>query len=254
MSGMQPGSYIVAGGSSGLGAACVRRLARDGATGVIADVAAPDAELLTETARRFVYVRTDVASEEQVRAAIEQAQGHAPLAGAIVCAGVLHAEKILGRDTAADLAAFRRVIEINLVGSFNLLRLAAAAMQSHAPDAEGQRGVIVLTSSVAAFEGQIGQAAYSASKGGVASLVLPAARELGRWGIRVVGIAPGVFETPMMQKAPDNVRDSLAAQVPFPQRFGRPEEFADLVVHIMENRMLNGTVVRLDGGMRMGAK
>jgi NAD(P)-dependent dehydrogenase (short-subunit alcohol dehydrogenase family) len=167
---------------------------------------------------------------------------------------VLHAERIAGRAGPANLEAFRKVIDVNLIGTFNVLRLAADAMQKNEPDDDGQCGVIVLTSSVAAFEGQIGQAAYAASKGGVASMVLPAARELGHAGIRVVGIAPGVFETPMMQQATTEIRESLAEQIPFPPRFGHPREFAALVEHILENRMLNGTVIRLDGALRMGPK
>ena len=177
-----------------------------------------------------------------------------PLRGVVVCAGILHAERILGRQGLCDLNAFRRVVEVNLVGTFNVLRLAAGIMQNNEPDAEGERGVIITTASTAAFEGQIGQAAYAASKGGIAAMTLPAARELGRFGIRVVSIAPGVFETPMMQAAPEEQRQALQAQIPFPPRFGRPEEFAALVEHVLANRMLNGTVIRLDGGLRMAAR
>jgi NAD(P)-dependent dehydrogenase (short-subunit alcohol dehydrogenase family) len=176
--------------------------------------------------------------------------------GAVVCAGIIRGRRLLEDDGTSHLETFRRVIEVNLNGTFNVLQQAAAAMQGNAPDeeGEGERGVIVLTSSVAAFEGQIGQAAYAASKGGVAALTLPAARELGRVGIRVVSIAPGVFETPMMEHVPEKYRQSLHGQVPFPQRFGRPEEFAALVEHVIENRMLNGAVLRLDGGLRMGPR
>jgi NAD(P)-dependent dehydrogenase (short-subunit alcohol dehydrogenase family) len=167
---------------------------------------------------------------------------------------VLSAERVLGRDGVASLAEFRRVIEVNLTGTFNAARLAAEAIARSEPQEDGVRGVIVLTSSISAFEGQIGQAAYAASKGGVASLTLPLARELGQHGIRVVSIAPGVFDTPMMQAAPDSVRQSLIDQIPFPHRFGQADEFASLVCHVFENNMLNGCVLRLDGALRMGAK
>lgn len=251
---MLDGSYLVTGGSSGLGAACVRRLARRGLSGVIADRNPPPAELTDETAGRFVFHPTDVCREEDVTRALDAAVALGPLRGAIVCAGILHAERILTREGPASLENFRRVIEVNLIGTFNVLRLAAARMQTNEPTSDGERGVIVLTSSVSALEGQIGQAAYSASKGGVASLALPAARELGRYGIRVVAIAPGVFETPMMEQASDEIRASLAAQVPFPPRFGKPDEFAALVEHVLENSMLNGSLLRLDGALRMGPK
>lgn len=241
---------IVFGGSSGLGAACALRLAGKGARGIIADLKPP-----ADTPRGFRFCECDVTDEAAIRTALQSAcEAHGPPRAVIICAGVLHAERIAGKGGAASLTAFRRVIEINLVGTFNVLRLAADAIRAAEPDVEGERGVIVTTSSVAAFEGQIGQAAYAASKGGVAALTLPAARELGRWGIRVVSIAPGVFETPMMQLASDEIRESLAEQIPFPPRFGRPDEFAALVEHVLENRMLNGVVLRLDGGLRMGPK
>jgi NAD(P)-dependent dehydrogenase (short-subunit alcohol dehydrogenase family) len=248
-------STVVVGGSSGLGAACVRRLAAAGGYGVIADLRPPEETLLREAAEHFIFSPTDVSDEAAVRAALAAAQQRfGPLRGVVICAGIMHAQRILGREGLADLEAFRRVVEVNLVGTFNVLRLAAAAMQNNEPDAEGQRGVIITTASAAAFEGQIGQAAYAASKGGVVSLTLPAARELARFGIRVVAIAPGLFETPMMQQASAEYRQSLLAQIPFPPRFGRPEEFAALVEHILANPMLNGTVIRLDGGLRMPAR
>ncbi len=201
------------------------------------------------------FVRTDVTSEQDVGRAIDTAQKSlGPLSGVVQCAGILGAARIVGKQGPHDLALFRRVVEVNLIGTFNVMRLAAAAMASNQPNAEGERGVIVNTASVSAFEGQIGQAAYSASKGGVASLTLPAARELARFGIRVVAIAPGVFETPMMTALAAEAQAALAAQVPFPPRMGRPEEFAALVRAIVENPMLNGSVVRLDGALRMGAK
>jgi NAD(P)-dependent dehydrogenase (short-subunit alcohol dehydrogenase family) len=172
----------------------------------------------------------------------------------VQCAGIIQGEKILGKDTPHSLAAFAKVVSVNLIGTFNVLRLAAAAMAKNTPSAGGERGVIINTSSVAAFEGQIGQAAYAASKGGVASLTLPAARELARHGIRVIAIAPGIFDTPMLAGLPEPVRTSLGQQTPFPPRLGRPEEFAALAQHIIENEMLNGTVIRLDGAIRMTPK
>lgn len=248
-------SLLIAGGSSGLGAACVRRLARAGGCGVIADLKPPAEELLEETGRRFAFCPANVTDEAAVRAALETARERfGPLRGAVVCAGIVHAEKILQSDGPADLDAFRRVVEVNLVGTFNVLRLAAEAMRDNEPDADGQRGVIVTTASIAAFESQVGQAAYAASKGGVAALTLPAARELGRYGIRVVSIAPGVFDTPMMEVVSEEHRRALAAQIPFPPRFGRAEEFAALVEHVFANPMLNGAVLRLDGGLRMPAR
>jgi NAD(P)-dependent dehydrogenase (short-subunit alcohol dehydrogenase family) len=242
-------SVVIFGGSSGLGAGCVERFAERGDRGVIADLKPP----LAPT-NGFEFQTADVTDEAAVNGALALAATRGRLSVVVICAGILHAERIAGKQGAHSLAAYRRVIEVNLIGTFNVLRLAADAMQKNEPDAEGERGVIITTSSVAAFEGQIGQAAYASAKGGVAALTLPAARELGRYGIRVVSIAPGVFETPMMQAAPDDVRTSLAAQIPFPPRFGRPSEFAAMVEHVVENRMLNGTVIRLDGAIRMGAK
>ena len=252
---MNHSSLLIAGGSSGLGAACVRRLAGGGGRGVIADVKPPQPSLLEDCGQRFAFCTADVTDEAALGAAMATAQERfGPLRGVVVCAGILHAERILGRQGLCDLNAFRRVVEVNLVGTFNVLRLAADFMQNNVPDAEGQRGVIITTASTAAFEGQIGQAAYAASKGGIAAMTLPAARELGRFGIRVVSIAPGVFETPMMQATSEEQRQAFQSQIPFPPRFGRPEEFAALVEHVLANRMLNGTVIRLDGGLRMAAR
>ncbi|MGC8489356.1 MAG: SDR family NAD(P)-dependent oxidoreductase, partial [Clostridia bacterium] len=177
-----------------------------------------------------------------------------PLAGAVNCAGVVLAERVIGRGGVHDLARFERVIRVNLVGSFNVARLVAARMQESPPGPDGERGVLVLTASIAAFDGQIGQAAYAASKGGVVSLTLPLARELSRDGIRVVAIAPGIFDTPMMAVLPEPARVSLGQQVPFPSRLGHPGEYAALVQHILENRMLNGEVIRLDGAIRMAPR
>jgi NAD(P)-dependent dehydrogenase (short-subunit alcohol dehydrogenase family) len=251
-----PGSTIlVTGGSSGLGAACVEMLARQGAGVIVADVAVPREELDANLSERVLFSSTDVTSEAAVRAAIASGENRfGQLRGAVICAGLLHAERVLGREGVASFEAFRRVIDVNLNGTFNAVRLAAEAIARGEPQEDGQRGVIVMTSSVSAFEGQIGQAAYAASKGGVASLTLPLAREFGQHGIRVVTIAPGVFDTPMMQAAPDKVRQSLADQIPFPHRLGQPHEFASLVCHGLENNMLNGCILRLDGAIRMAPK
>jgi NAD(P)-dependent dehydrogenase (short-subunit alcohol dehydrogenase family) len=248
-------SFLIAGGSSGLGAACVRRFAAAGRHGVIADLRPPEAALSEECGQSFAFCQADVTDETAVRAALTTARERfGPVRGVVVSAGVLGSARILGRQGVCDLNAFRRVVEVNLIGTFNVLRLAAEIMQNNEPDADGERGVIVTTASTAAFEGQVGQAAYAASKGGIASMTLPAARELGRFGIRVVSIAPGVFETPMMEATTDEQRQALSSQVPFPPRFGRPEEFAALVEHVMANRMINGAVLRIDGGLRMAAR
>jgi NAD(P)-dependent dehydrogenase (short-subunit alcohol dehydrogenase family) len=248
-------TILVTGGSSGLGAACVELLARRGAHVIVADLSPPRSSVPTEIADRVLFVRTDVTSEADMRAAIAAGEERfGPLRGAVACAGVLHAGRVLGRAGVASLEEFRRVVDINLNGTFNMMRLAAEAIARSEPQEDGLRGVLVMTSSVSAFDGQIGQASYSASKGGVASLTLPLAREFGQHGIRVVSIAPGIFETPMMQAAPDKVRQSLVEQIPFPKRFGHAEEFASFVCHIFENNMLNGSVLRLDGAVRMGPK
>ncbi len=245
---------LVTGGSSGLGLACVQRMAAASAGVVIADVNPPRPGASIDE-DRVLYIRTDVTSEADVKSAIDQGIARfGPLRGAICCAGILHAERLVGRDGPASLDAFRRVIDVNLIGTFNVARLAALAMSKGEPNADGERGVIVMTASVAAFDGQIGQASYSASKGGVASLTLPLARELAQHAIRVVSIAPGVFETAMMQAAPEKVRQSLVDQTPYPKRLGHPDEFAQLVMHIFENKMLNGCTLRLDGALRMGSK
>lgn len=247
-------SFVVAGGSSGLGAACVRRLAGLGARVTIADVNDEAGRALARALEDVEFVHTDVTDEESVREAVAQAATGGALRGALNCAGVAIAEKVLGREGAHPLASFQRVLEINLSGSFNVLRLAAEAMRETEPLEGGERGVIINTASVAAYEGQIGQVAYSASKGGIVGMTLPAARELARYGIRVVTIAPGIFDTPMLAGLPEKARLSLGEQVPFPSRLGQPEEYAALAQHIIENAMLNGAVVRLDGGLRMGVK
>jgi len=242
---------LVAGGASGLGAATARALVERGASVVIADLDGEKAEALASELGELgtaTGVKADVTKEDEVRAAVERAEG---LRLAVSCAGVGWAEKVVGREGAANLQPFETVVRINLIGTFNVLRLAAAAIAAGDPDEEGERGAVVMTASIAAFDGQMGQAAYSASKGGIVSLTLPAARDLAREGIRVCTIAPGTFDTPLLAALPEENRQALGAQIPFPSRLGRPEEFAELACHIAENRMLNGETIRLDGALRM---
>jgi NAD(P)-dependent dehydrogenase (short-subunit alcohol dehydrogenase family) len=245
---------VVTGGASGLGAATADELARAGVKVACLDVNLDAARALAE---KFggLAVRCDVTDAEQSAAALAQARAKHGAARILVhCAGVGPARRIVGRDGPMPLADFERVIRINLIGTFNMMRLAAADMQSLNPLADGERGVIISTASVAAFEGQIGQAAYSASKGGVAALTVPAAREFAQFGIRVNAIAPGIFHTPMLMALPEEARASLAAAVPFPRLLGRPEQFAALVRHIIENAYINGEVIRLDGALRMAPR
>jgi len=245
---------IVSGGGSGLGRATARALAAAGVRVAILDI---NESAASEAARETggLAIPTDVADAKSVEDAFAAArERHGPARIAVNCAGIGTAGRIVGRDGPLPLDAFRRVIEINLIGSFNVMRLAAAEMSALEPLADGERGIIISTASVAAYEGQIGQAAYSASKGGVVSLTLPAARELARYGVRVVAIAPGIFATPMLEGLAPNVRDSLAASIPFPQRLGRPDEYAALVLHLCQNTMINGEVVRLDGALRMAPR
>jgi NAD(P)-dependent dehydrogenase (short-subunit alcohol dehydrogenase family) len=247
---------LVTGAGSGLGAATARMVVDQGGSVVLADVDAErGAKVAAELGERARFVATDVTDEASVAAAVAAAAaGEGGLAVAVNCAGIAPAERVLGREGPHPLARFVAAVQVNLVGTFNVTRLAAQAMAGNDPLADGERGVIVNTASVAAFEGQIGQAAYSASKAGVAGMTLPIARELARHGIRVVAVAPGIFDTPMLAGMPDQVRASLGAQVPFPARLGRPEEYAALVRHIVENPMLNGEVIRLDGAIRMAPK
>jgi NAD(P)-dependent dehydrogenase (short-subunit alcohol dehydrogenase family) len=249
-------TFLVTGGGSGLGAACAHRLTAVGANVVIADVNVTAGEALAAAiGDQARFVKTDVTSEGEAQAAVTAALDEFKgLHGVVNCAGVAIAARIFGRSGLHELASFNQVIQVNLVGVFNIIRLAVAAMVQGQPDEEGERGVIINTASVAAFDGQIGQAAYAASKGGVVSMTLPIARELARHGIRVMTIAPGIFDTPMMAGLPEAARQSLGQQVPFPPRLGRPEEFAALVQHIIENQMLNGEVIRLDGAIRMAPK
>ena len=242
---------LVTGGASGLGAATARSLAASGAQIVVVDLpSAPGAELVAELGKTASFTPADVRDEEQVQSAIDLAGALGVLRLVVTCAGIGTPGRIIGKHGVLPLAEFQRVIDINLVGTFNVLRLAASAMSSNDPS-DGDRGVVVMTASVAAFDGQIGQAAYAASKGGIAALTLSAARDLADKAIRVMTIAPGVMETPMMAGLPEQARVSLEALVPHPPRLGRPEEYALLVQHIVANPLLNGETIRLDGALRM---
>ncbi|MGZ4650467.1 MAG: 3-hydroxyacyl-CoA dehydrogenase [Kineosporiaceae bacterium] len=245
---------LVTGGASGLGLAAARRLSHAGARVVVVDLPGSDGEKAArELGEEAVFAPADVADEAAVISAIDAADRLGPLRIVVTCAGVGTAGKVLGRDGVLPLPAFERVVRVNLVGTFNVLRLAAERIARTEPIGE-ERGVIVCTSSVAAFDGQIGQAAYSASKAGVVGMILPMARELASSWIRVVSIAPGLFDTPMLAALPQEAKDSLGRQVPHPNRLGRPEEFAHLVEHIVTNPMLNGETIRLDGGIRMAPR
>ncbi|MDX3973914.1 3-hydroxyacyl-CoA dehydrogenase [Shinella sp.] len=248
--------FVVTGASSGLGAAVTRMLAAEGASVLGLDVNGEAGETLAvELGKNVRFRQTDVTSEADAIAALAYAKEvFCHVHGLVNCAGIAPGEKILGKNGPHGLDSFARAVTINLVGTFNMVRLAAAVMAEEEPDGFGERGVIVNTASIAAFDGQIGQAAYAASKGGVAAMTLPVARELARFGIRVVTIAPGIFETPMMAGMSQDVQDTLAASVPFPPRLGRPAEYAALVKHICENTMLNGEVIRLDGALRMAPR
>ncbi|PYF08109.1 NAD(P)-dependent dehydrogenase (short-subunit alcohol dehydrogenase family) [Rhodobacter viridis] len=248
--------FVVTGGGSGLGAAVARMVADNGGKVVIVDLnAEAGMAMASDLGAISRFCRADVTQEADGTAAIELAISVFGRLDALVnCAGIAPGEKILGREGPHRLDSFARAVTVNLVGTFNMLRLAAEAMAKNAPGPGGERGVIVNTASIAAFDGQIGQAAYAASKGGVAALTLPAARELARHGIRVVTVAPGIFRTPMMASLPQEVQDNLGASVPFPNRLGDPAEYAALVRHICENQMMNGEVLRLDGALRMAAK
>jgi len=245
--------FIVTGGASGLGAATARMLAQAGGKVVLADVQEDGGRALAAELDG-VFVRCDVTSEADAQAVVAAATALGPLRGLVNCAGIAPAAKTVGKEGAHALALFQRVVAINLVGTFNMARLAAEAMGKTAPLDNGERGVIINTASVAAYDGQMGQAAYASSKAAVAGLTLPMARDLARSGIRVMAIAPGIFETPMMLGMPQEVRDALGAMVPFPPRLGKPDEFAQLARAIFENVMLNGEVIRLDGAIRMAAK
>ncbi|NNE45311.1 MAG: 3-hydroxyacyl-CoA dehydrogenase [Rhodothermales bacterium] len=249
-------TFLVTGGSSGLGAATADMIVSHGGNVVLADVKVDEGrQKAASLGKKAVFIETDVTSEESVLAAVAKADdAFGGLHGAVNCAGILIGRRTIGRKGPHDLESFSRTITVNLVGTFNVIRLVAARLQENTPTDEGERGVIINTASVAAFDGQIGQAAYSASKGGVVGMTLPIARDLSRAGIRVMTIAPGIFETPMVAGMTDEVRASLGEQVPFPSRLGRPSEYAALAGHIIENVMLNGEVIRLDGAIRMAPK
>ena len=249
-------TFVITGGASGLGAATAKHLVTQGASVVLLDIneaaVTAQAQLLGQHALGLVC---DICDAEQVQRALDTAvERFGALHGLINCAGIVGGQRILGRKGPHDLADFTRVLNINVVGSFNMLRLATQMIVNNEPNAEGERGVVINTASVAAYDGQLGQAAYAASKGAIVRLTLPAARELASYGIRVMTIAPGVFETPMMAGMTEEVRAGLCADVPFPPRLGRAEEYADLAQHIVENTMLNGEVIRIDGALRMGVK
>jgi NAD(P)-dependent dehydrogenase (short-subunit alcohol dehydrogenase family) len=242
-------AFLVTGGGSGLGAACAAMLAANGGKVVIADVNEPRQP---GTAR---FIKADVTDEASMQAAVDHCViSFGAIHGLVNCAGVAPGERVVGRNGPHALASFERAVKINLIGTFNAIRLVAAKMSVQAPETNGERGVIVNTSSVASMDGQIGQAAYAASKAGVNGMTLPIAREFAKFGIRVMTIAPGIFDTPMLRGMSDEIRASLGAQVPFPSRLGQPEEFAQLVRHILDNEMLNGEVIRLDGAIRMAPK
>ena len=245
--------FIVTGGASGLGEGTARMFAAQGATVVVADLQADKGEAL---ARELggAFVKCDVSQEADAKAVVDKAVSLGKLMGLVNCAGIAPAAKTVGKEGAHPLALFAKVVNVNLVGSFNMIRLAAEAMSRNDPEPTGERGVLISTASVAAYDGQIGQAAYSASKGGVVGMTLPIARDLARNGIRNMTIAPGIFGTPMLFTMPQEVQDALAASVPFPSRLGTPADYAKLVQHIVTNEMLNGEVIRLDGAIRLAPK
>ncbi|HEX7387124.1 MAG TPA: 3-hydroxyacyl-CoA dehydrogenase [Castellaniella sp.] len=245
--------FIITGGASGLGAGTARALVARGASVVLADVQDKAGQALARELGQ-TYVHCDVTSEEDAQAAVSTATSSGPLWGLVNCAGIAPAARIVGKQGPHELALFRKVIDINLVGSFNMARLTAEAMTANTPEPTGERGVLINTASVAAYDGQIGQAAYAASKAGIVGMTLAIARDLSRSGIRCMTIAPGIFGTPMLFGMPQEVQDSLAASVPFPSRLGRPEDYAKLVISILENDMLNGETIRLDGAIRMAPR
>lgn len=247
--------FIVTGGGSGLGSETARTIVRAGGKVVLADINSEAGEKVAATlGPSACFVQADVTTDESARRVFYAAQRMGSLRGLVNCAGIAPAEKVFGKEGPHKLESFTRAININLIGTFNMIRLAAEIMTASDPDEAGERGVIISTASVAAFEGQLGQAAYAASKGGVVAMTLPIARELARYGIRVMAIAPGIMETPMLLGMPAEVRESLGRMVPFPSRLGKPDEYANLVEHIVSNPYLNGEVIRLDGAIRMATK
>lgn len=253
---IQGSVFLVTGGASGLGEATTRMLVQNGARVVIADLQVERGQaLVNELGANTRFAKCDVTVEADGQAAVAAAVSQfGALQGLVNCAGIAVGEKTIGKDGPHSLSTFSKVVQINLIGSFNMIRLAAAQMAKGAPNAAGERGVIINTASVAAYDGQIGQAAYSASKGGIVGMTLPIARDLARDGIRVCSIAPGIFETPMLKGLPKEAQDSLGKQVPFPSRLGRPSEYAALARHIIENEMLNAETIRLDGAIRMAPR
>ncbi len=245
--------FIVTGGASGLGEGTARMLAAAGGRVVIADMQADKGEAVARDIGG-TFVRCDVTSEADGQAVVAQAVAQGKLMGLVNCAGIAPAEKTVGKNGAHGLALVAKTVTVNLIGSFNMIRLAAEAMSRNEPESTGERGVLISTASVAAYDGQIGQAAYSASKGGIVGMTLPIARDLARNGIRNMTIAPGIFGTPMLFGMPQEVQDALAAGVPFPSRLGTPEDYARLARHIFENDMLNGEVIRLDGAIRLAPR
>ena len=254
---IQNHTFLVSGGGSGLGGATVEMLAQNGGNVIIADVNREAGEKLAAgLGERVRFVATDVSSEQDVQAAVNAAvENFGGLHGVVNCAGIVVANRVLNRDgTAHALDLFNRGVQVNLVGTFNVIRLAAQAMVKNTPTGDGERGVVVNTASVAAFDGQVGQACYAATKGGIVGMTLPIARDLAQFGIRVMTIAPGLFETPMLASLPEAARESLGKQTPFPPRLGRPAEYAELVKQIIQNLMLNGEVIRLDGAIRLAPR
>lgn len=245
--------FIVTGGASGLGEGTARMLAAHGAKVVIADMQTDKGQAVANELGA-VFVKCDASNEADAQAVVQQATSLGKLMGLVNCAGIAPAEKTVGKNGAHSLSLFQKVIQVNLIGSFNMIRLASEAMCKNAPEPTGERGVIISTASVAAYDGQIGQAAYAASKGGIVGMTLPIARDLARNGIRNMTIAPGIFGTPMLFGMPQEVQDALAAGVPFPSRLGTPQDYAKLAKHIIENDMLNGEVIRLDGAIRLAPK
>lgn len=250
-------TFLVSGGASGLGAACVKKFVSAGANVVIADLNEQvGGALAKELGSQTLFVKTNVSDETQVKGAVDAAWSQfKSLNGTVCCAGVGFPEKTVSKEGEPhSLKGFQKTIEVNLIGSFNMARISSASMVKNQPDLKGERGVIIFTASVAAFEGQIGQVAYSASKGGIVGMTLPMARDLSSLGIRVCTIAPGIFDTPMLAGLPENVRDALGKMVPFPSRLGKPSEYAALAQHIIENEMLNGETIRLDGAIRLSPR
>ena len=249
-------TFLITGGASGLGLATATMIVENGGNAIILDInEQAGAAAQQKLGEKSIFVKTDVISEESVQNTISLATAtFGSIHGAINCAGIGPAERVVGKNGPHSLATFSKVINTNLIGSFNVIRLVAASMQDNTPNEGGERGICISTASVAAFDGQIGQAAYAASKGGIVGMTLPIARELARFGIRNMTIAPGIFESPLLASMSEEVRISLGQQVPFPPRLGKPAEYAALVKHIIENTMLNGEVIRLDGAIRMASK